>query len=124
MEERKTMARSPAVAALDLAAESGCAYPEPFASRVGSAHWRRLGDHFGLTRFGVNLETLPPGAQTGLRHWHTLNDEFVYMLEGELVLRTDKGETALHTGNVRGLQGGCAQRASLRQPIGPARRTI
>jgi uncharacterized cupin superfamily protein len=106
MDNDKTMRRRPAVAALDVATESGCSYPEPFASRVGSAHWRPLGDHFGLTRFGISLETLAPGAQTGLRHWHTLNDEFVYMLDGELILRTDEGETAFIPGMCAGFKAG------------------
>jgi len=78
------MSEVPAVVALEVKAESSVGYPEPFKTRMGEADWRRLGDAFGLTQFGVNLETYEPGAQSALRHWHTLSDEFVYLLEGEL----------------------------------------
>jgi len=67
---------------------------------------RRLGDACGLTRFGVNLVTLPPGGQSALRHWHTLEDEFVYVLEGELVLVSDGGEQTLRVGDCAGYVGG------------------
>lgn len=70
------------------------------------ADWRSLGDHFGLTQFGVNLETLAPGAQSSVRHWHTLADEFVYMVQGELVLRTNDGEFALKPGMFVGFKAG------------------
>src|SRR5512137_746399 len=69
----------------------GSGYPEPFRSRMGQRTKKRLGDAAGLTRIGVNLVTLQPGAQSALRHWHTLEDEFVYVLEGELALVTDGG---------------------------------
>ncbi len=69
---------------------------------MGDANWRRLGNVFGLTQFGINLETYQPGAQSALRHWHTLTDEFVYVLEGELVLRTDVGETLMCPGMCAG----------------------
>jgi uncharacterized cupin superfamily protein len=72
------------IAAEAVPAESGVGYPAAFVERMGQAHWCRLGDHFGLTQFGVSLETLQPQAQSALRHWHSLADEFVYMLEGEL----------------------------------------
>ena len=80
----------------------GSTYPEPFRSRMGDRVKRRLGDTCGLTRFGVNLVTLPPGGQSALRHWHTLEDEFVYLLEGEVVLVTDAGEQVLHAGDCAG----------------------
>ena len=70
------MSEVPAVVALEVKAESSVGYPEPFKTRMGKADWRRLGDAFGLTQFGVNLETYQPGAQSALRHWHTLTDEF------------------------------------------------
>ena len=95
-----------AVVALDIEAESGSGYPEPFKSRMGGADWRRLGTPFGLTRFGINLETFQPGAQSALRHWHTLSDEFVYVLEGEMVLRTDAGDTILRPGMCAGFKAG------------------
>jgi uncharacterized cupin superfamily protein len=95
--------------ALDPAAVSehrGSGYPEPFRSRVGGRAKRRLGDACGLTRFGVNLVTLEPGAQSALRHWHTLEDEFVYVLAGELVLVTDHGEQILAAGGCAGYPAG------------------
>ena len=55
---------------------------------------RALGDALGLTRIGVNLATLLPGKESSMRHWHTHEDEFVYVLEGEVVLRTDAGRAA------------------------------
>jgi len=82
----------------DVAPVTGSGYPEPFGSRMGQASWRALGDHFGLTQFGVSHETLQPGAQSSVRHWHTLVDEFVHMLDGELVLCTDDGEFVLPPG--------------------------
>ena len=97
------------VPALDIEAHTavpGTGYPEPFFSRMGEGNWRRLGDAFGLTQFGVNLETMLPGAQSALRHWHTLADEFVYVLEGELVLRTNAGETTLTAGMCVGFKAG------------------
>jgi len=106
MMEEKTMGEPVAVVALEVKAESEVGYPEPFKSRMGDANWRRLGNVFGLTQFGINLETYQPGAQSGLRHWHTLEDEFVYVLEGELVLRTDVGETLMRPGMCAGFKAG------------------
>jgi len=79
-----------------------CGYPEPYRSRIGGRMKRALGDACGLTRFGVNLVSLAPGAQSGLRHWHTLEDEFVYVLEGEVVLVTSDGEQVLRAGMCAG----------------------
>ena len=72
----------------------GSGYPEPFRSRMGDRVKRRLGDVCGLTKFGVNRVTLGPGGQSALRHWHTLEDEFVYVLSGEVVLVSEAGEQA------------------------------
>jgi uncharacterized cupin superfamily protein len=80
----------------------GSGYPEPFKSRMGDRSKRRLGDACGLTRFGVNLVTLGPGGQSALRHWHTLEDEFVYVLSGEVILVTDGGEQLLTAGACAG----------------------
>lgn len=85
---------------------SGTSYPEPFASRMGPHSWKNLGDAFGLTQYGVAIDTLGPGAQSALRHWHTLEDELVYMLEGELVLVTNEGETTMTAGMVAGFKAG------------------
>ena len=84
----------------------GSGYPEPFRSRMGDRVKLRLGDACGLTRFGVNLVTLGPGGQSALRHWHTHEDEFVYVLDGEVVLVTDGGEQTLRAGDCAGYPAG------------------
>jgi uncharacterized cupin superfamily protein len=66
-------------------------YPEPFASRMTGRQKRQLGDVFGLKNFGVNLTRLEPGAASVLRHAHTKQDEFVYILQGQPTLHTDEG---------------------------------
>ena len=81
-------------------------YPEPFASRMAGREKRPLGDLFGLQRFGVNLTWLAPGAQSALRHRHSLQEEFVYVLEGEPTLVTDAGETRLRPGLCAGFAAG------------------
>lgn len=81
-------------------------YPEPFRSRMGERSKRRLGEACGLTKFGVNLVTLAPGAQSALRHWHTLEDEFVWVLEGEVTLVTNAGEQVLGPGACAGYPAG------------------
>jgi len=79
---------------------SGCSYPDPFREICLGPSWRKLGDAVGLTDFGVNLVRLPPGKWSSQRHWHTHEDEFVWMLEGEVVLVEDGGETVLRAGDV------------------------
>lgn len=96
----------PALDPAMVAETRGSGYPEPFRSRMGDRTKRRLGPASGLTHFGVNLVTLGPGGQSALRHWHTLEDEFVYVLEGEVVLVTDEGEQALHAGQCAGYPAG------------------
>ena len=81
-------------------------YPEPFAGRMTGREKRPLGDVFGLTNFGVNLTRLKPGAQSALRHAHSLQDEFVYILEGTATLLTDAGETVLTPGMCAGFKAG------------------
>src|SRR5688572_5197436 len=81
-------------------------YPEPLAARVGGRIKRPLGDLFGLTIFGVNLTTLKPGAMSALRHAHTKQDEFIYIVEGHPVLVTDEGETQLKPGMCAGFKAG------------------
>ncbi|HVJ93685.1 MAG TPA: cupin domain-containing protein [Labilithrix sp.] len=81
-------------------------YPEEFRSRVTPREKRALGDALGLTRFGVNLTTLFPGKESSLRHYHACEDEFVYVLEGELTLRTDDGEQVLTAGMCAGFPAG------------------
>jgi uncharacterized cupin superfamily protein len=100
------MPKLPALDPEDVPEKRGSIYPEPFRSRMGDRAKRRLGDACGLTRFGVNLVTLGPGGQSALRHWHTLADEFVYVLTGELVLVTNDGEQTLTPGMCAGYPGG------------------
>jgi uncharacterized cupin superfamily protein len=96
------MPKLPALEPADVPEKRGSIYPEPFRSRMGDRMKRRLGDACGLTRFGVNLVTLSPGGQSALRHWHTLEDEFVYVLTGEVVLVTNDGEQTLTPGMCAG----------------------
>jgi len=87
---------------LDLAAiptESGCNYPAPYDRPCLGSTWKRLGNAVGLTQFGVNLSRLPPGVWSSQRHWHSHEDELVYVLEGELVSITDDGEEVLRAGD-------------------------
>jgi uncharacterized cupin superfamily protein len=81
-------------------------YPEPFFSRMKGREKRPLGDVFGLENFGVNLTRLIPGGQSALRHAHTVQDEFVYILEGRPTLITDAGRTELAPGMCAGFKGG------------------
>ncbi|MGH6814578.1 MAG: cupin domain-containing protein [Hyphomicrobiaceae bacterium] len=81
-------------------------YPDELAAKIGERIKRPLGDPFGLTIFGVNLTTLKPGAMSALRHAHTMQDEFVYILEGHPTLVTDEGETALKPGMCAGFKAG------------------
>jgi len=78
----------------------------PFTTRLAAREKRVLGDVFGLTNFGVNLTRLPPGAISALRHAHSRQDEFVYILEGEPTLITNAGETRLKPGMVAGFKAG------------------
>ena len=79
-------------------------YPEDLAARIGERIKRPLGDQFGLTIFGVNLTTLKPGAMSALRHAHTVQDEFVYVVDGHPTLITDEGETPLKPGMCAGFK--------------------
>jgi len=81
-------------------------YPEPFAARVNGRLKRPLGELFGVRNFGVNLTRLAPGAVSSLHHRHSRQDEFIYVLEGEATLFTDRGQTALRPGMVAGFAAG------------------
>lgn len=89
-------------------------YPEPFAARVSGRTKRPLGDLFGLRNFGVNLTRLAPGAVSALRHHHSRQDEFVYVLEGHPVLLSDAGETPLAPGMCAGFAAGGGDGHALR----------
>jgi uncharacterized cupin superfamily protein len=77
----------------------GSGYPAPFDAPCAERIRQRLGDAGGLSDFGVNLMRLPPGGWSSQRHWHSHEDEFVYLLAGELVLVEDQGETVLKAGD-------------------------
>jgi uncharacterized cupin superfamily protein len=81
-------------------------YPEPFASRVAGRTRKRLGDAFGLSNFGVNLTTLAPGSMSALRHHHSRQDEFIYIVSGHPTLHTDEGMQALSPGMCAGFKAG------------------
>lgn len=81
-------------------------YPEPFFSRMAGREKRPLGDVFGLTNFGVNLTRLAPGGSSALRHVHSKQDEFIYILQGTPVLETNDGETLLEPGMCAGFKAG------------------
>ncbi|MCY4589533.1 MAG: cupin domain-containing protein [Alphaproteobacteria bacterium] len=101
-------AGSAAVRAADVEARVGSGYPEPLAAECRDRIKRILGDVFGLTQFGVNLTTLPSGAWSSQRHWHEHEDEFIYVIEGELVLVSDDGEETLEAGTCAGFPAGRA----------------
>ena len=84
----------------------GVGYPPPFAALSAGRVRRRLGNAGGLRDFGVNLMRLPPGAWSSQRHWHSHEDEFVYILAGEVVLVTDGGEELLRAGDCAGFKAG------------------
>lgn len=77
-------------------------YPTPFVPTVAGRIKQKVGNAAGLTNFGVNLVTLLPGAASALRHWHSHQDEFIYVLEGELTMITDAGETVVTAGMMAG----------------------
>lgn len=83
----------------------GSIYPSPYAQRVAKRHKKVLGALFGLQKFGVNLTRLEPGGMSSLRHAHTTQDEFIFVLSGEGVLITDAGETPLSEGMCAGFAG-------------------
>jgi uncharacterized cupin superfamily protein len=98
----------PAFDPKDLPEQSTTGYPEPYKSRVAGRHKRRLGDAAGLKNFGVNLTRLDPGAESSMRHWHTKQDEFIYVLEGEVTLVSDAGRQKLKAGMAAGFPAGKA----------------
>lgn len=96
---------------IDIAAipvRTGSTYPEEFRHVVEGRERRPLGNAAGLTQFGVNLTVLKPGAASSLRHWHEKEDELVFILEGELILVEDGGETPLGPGEAAAFKAGVA----------------
>jgi uncharacterized cupin superfamily protein len=90
----------------EVKAVTGSRYPVPFDAPCAARVRQRLGDAAELTDFGVNLLRLPPGVWSSQRHWHSAEDEFVYVLEGEVVLVTDAGEEILRSGDCAGFKAG------------------
>jgi uncharacterized cupin superfamily protein len=83
-------------------------YPPIYAKEIAGREKRALGDQFGLDQFGVNLTTLAPGTWSSHRHWHAKEDEFIYILDGEVSLIDDDGEHLLKTGMCTGFKAGVA----------------
>jgi uncharacterized cupin superfamily protein len=100
------MKKSAALQAGELAFIQSTQYPAPFAARVAGRTKRKLGAHFGLANFGVNLTTLAPGSSSALRHAHSRQDEFVYILSGHPILHTDAGMERLAPGMCAGFKAG------------------
>ena len=100
----------------------GTMYPPPFDAPCRARERRRLGDAAGLTQFGVNLLRLAPGVWSAQRHWHKAEDEFVFIVSGEVVLVTDDGEEVLRAGDCAGFKanepnGHCLQNRSDRDAV-------
>ena len=86
--------------------KSGTFYPAQFQAECLGRHKQAIGDAAGLTQFGVNITRISPGAASALRHWHEQEDEFIYVLEGELVLVENDGEVVLKPGDAAGFKAG------------------
>lgn len=91
---------------LQLPPRRGTIYPKPYDAGFEGRLKRALTGALGLTQFGVNVTTLEPGAQSAHRHWHAKEDEFVFILTGELVLITNEGETVMRPGMAAGFPAG------------------
>jgi uncharacterized cupin superfamily protein len=98
----------PKIVIPNIKTESSTGYPAPDRDAVAGRSRQRLGNVVGLDQFGVNLTRLKPGAQSSQRHWHETEDELVYVLEGELVLCENDGETVLKPGDAAGWKAGVA----------------
>ena len=90
----------------NLASRIGTGYPAPHDEPCLSREKTALGDAVGLSQFGVNVLVVQPGSWSAQRHWHQNEDEFVYILEGEVVLITDEGESVLTAGEIAGFPAG------------------
>ena len=91
-----------------IPAQPIASYPKEFAPVISGREKQKIGDAVGLTQFGVNITRIKPGSASALRHWHEQEDEFIYLLEGELVLQEDAGETVLKAGDAAGFRAGGA----------------
>jgi uncharacterized cupin superfamily protein len=95
-----------AISVHSIAETTGTGYPPPYDAPVKARSYRRLAQAFGITQFGVNIVRLPPGVWSSQRHWHALEDEFVHILEGEVVMLSNDGEQLCHAGDVAGFKAG------------------
>lgn len=100
------MAKTHAFDPADVEPRDGSAYPATFASVCDGRLKHVLGDHAGLDQFGVNLTVLAPGSASALRHWHKKEDEFIFVVAGELTLITDDGEEIMTAGMCAGFKAG------------------
>jgi uncharacterized cupin superfamily protein len=96
----------PACDPADVPESNATSYPEPLRAPNQNRYNRRLGNHVGLRNFGVNLTRIVPGGQSSYRHAHTKQDEFVYVLEGEVVMETNAGAQVLRRGMCAGFPAG------------------
>lgn len=85
---------------------TGSIYPDPYAAEMAGRSSLRLGDLAGLSQFGVNIVTLEPGAVASMRHWHLREDEFAMVLDGDLILIEDEGETPMSSGDMAAWKAG------------------
>lgn len=97
-------AKPAAIDPMTIEPRIGSGYPEPFRAICMNREKRALGDLFGLDQFGVNLTRLAPGAASAQRHWHSHEDELIYILDGEAVLITDAGEQVMTAGMCAGFK--------------------
>ena len=100
--------KPPALDPASVTPRLGSSYPEAFQAICAGREKRVLGDALGLSHFGVNLVTLPPGGASAQRHWHSAEDEFVFVVSGTLTLVTDASEQTLGPGMVAGFPAGVA----------------
>jgi uncharacterized cupin superfamily protein len=98
----------PALEPRSVPEKTGTSYPEPFRAAVERRGWRPLGPALGLKNFGVNLVRLPAGCTSSQRHWHTHEDEFLYVIAGEVTLVTNSGPQVLKAGACAGFPAGKA----------------
>jgi uncharacterized cupin superfamily protein len=96
----------PKIEITKVPAQQIASYPREFAQVISGREKQKLGDEVGLTQFGVNITRIKAGSASALRHWHEHEDEFIYIIDGELVLHENDGETVLKAGDAAGFKAG------------------
>jgi uncharacterized cupin superfamily protein len=96
----------PKIEITKVPAQRIASYPSEFAQVISGREKQKLGDEVGLTQFGVNITRIKAGSASALRHWHEHEDEFIYMIDGELILQENDGETVLKPGDAAGFKAG------------------